>query len=217
MAASPCHPPLLLPCWSGTGQGMRPNILTADLVVRRRSDSRLPPSLFPACNSPGLQFPDTFRRSFLVAQSPGPSPLLAICLELRPLPPPQYPAQSVLRTLATHGARALSLTASGLSSRSRTGASRVRALPVYLLVRHYPVVSGRLTLRSSHLIRVSLPRFHVPDRPALVLFEVCSAYAVGTAITGRPPAQSGYSHRPTKASGSYLRCLTSNRSSGQGE
>jgi hypothetical protein len=48
----------------------------------------------------------------------------------------------------------------------------------------------------------------------IVTFEACSAYRGRDGHYWPPPAQ--IRTRPTKASGSYLGCLTSKRSSGQG-
>ena len=62
--------------------------------------------------------------------------------------------------------------------------------------------------------RVSLPRFHVRIGLHIVLFEACSAYRGRDGHCWPPPAQ--IRTRPIKASGSYLGCLTSKRSSGQG-
>src|SRR5216684_7872965 len=56
------------------------------------------------------------------------------------------------------------------------------------------------------------PRDNLLTKPSSC--EVCSAYRGRDGHYWPPPAQ--IRTRPTKASGSYLRCLTSKRSSGQG-
>jgi hypothetical protein len=56
--------------------------------------------------------------------------------------------------------------------------------------------------------------FIAMDFHHLLLAGLPAHIAVGTAITGRPPHRSRT--RPIKASGSYLGCLTSKRTSGQG-
>jgi hypothetical protein len=60
----------------------------------------------------------------------------------------------------------------------------------------------------------AFPEFHYRVGLHIVLFEVCSAYRGRDGHYWPPPAQ--IRTRPTKASGSYLGCLTSKRSSGQG-
>ena len=71
-----------------------------------------------------------------------------------------------------------------------------------------------VVLARNSPIRVSLPRFHFRVGLHIVLFEDCSAYRGRDGHYWPPPAQ--IRTRPTKASGSYLGCLTSKRSSGQG-
>src|SRR4051794_26192045 len=78
---------------------------------------------------------------------------------------------------------------------------------------HYPG-------RTSGCVSRSLPRWHRPSPlfwrvgSHIGSFEACSVYRGRDAHYWPPPAQ--IRTRPTKASGSYLGCLTSKRSSGQG-
>src|ERR1700738_3096902 len=91
--------------------------------------------------------------------------------------------------------------------------SRRTAFLVYMLP-PLPRCSGWALSSLISPSRVSLPRFDVRIGLHIVLFEVCSAYRGRDGHYGPPPAQ--IRTGPTKASGSYLGCLTSKRSSGQG-
>ena len=90
----------------------------------------------------------------------------------------------------------------------------LRTLSLCTCCRHYPGAAAGRTLRSASPSRTSLPRKGGRVGLRIVLFEACSAYRGRDGHCWPPPAQ--IRTRPTKASGSYLGCLTSKRSSGQG-
>jgi hypothetical protein len=90
----------------------------------------------------------------------------------------------------------------------------LRTLSLCTCCRHYPGAAAGRTLRSASPSRISLPRKGCRVGLRIVLFEACSAYRGRDGHYWPPPAQ--IRTRPTKASGSYLGCLTSKRSSGQG-
>src|SRR5471032_1563556 len=90
----------------------------------------------------------------------------------------------------------------------------LRTLSLCTCCRHYPGAAAGRTLRSASPSRISLPRKGCRVGLRIVLFEDCSAYRGRDGHYWPPPAQ--IRTRPTKASGSYLGCLTSKRSSGHG-
>ena len=122
-----------------------------------------------------------------------------------------YPASTLLRpcptpamTVACRDVEAATLAPNGSPPITRTTFPTCRA--------HYPGGSSGCACRLlPHAC--GLPQMTGGSASALSLSRPAQAIAVGTAITGRPPQ---IRTRPTKASGSYLGCLTSKRSSGQG-
>ena len=90
----------------------------------------------------------------------------------------------------------------------------LRTLSLCTCCRHYPgAVDGR-TRRSNLAIHINLPRNHYRVGLHIDLFEDCLAFRGRDGHYWPPPAQ--IRTCPIKASGSYLGCLTSKRTSGQG-
>jgi hypothetical protein len=73
-----------------------------------------------------------------------------------------------------------------------------------------------MALENAGIAVSASPDMAVGSACTSSFWRLARRIAVGTAITGRPPPPAQIRTRPTKASGSYLGCLTSKRSSGQG-
>ena len=182
------------------------------MSTERRTDSRLPPSLSRVT-------PSAVSEHFSeLLGCPISWSLTTSCvgLELRPLPSP-----GITRLHRYYGplrhptAPGLSLTGVRLIIPiTALGLPVLRALSLCTCCRHYPGAAAGRIPRSSHPAVSAFPRMGYRVGLHIVLFEACSAYRGRDAHYWPPPAQ--IRTRPTKASGSYLGCLTSKRSSGQG-
>src|SRR6202040_1711655 len=177
-----------------------------------RSDNRLPPSLSRVSPSAASE-----HVSELLGY-PISRPLAAccVCLELRPLPSTGITRlQRYCEPLRHPSAPGLSLAGVRLIIPDHaSGLPVLRALSLCTCCRHYPGAAAGRTPRSSHPAVSAFPGRVAGSACTSSFSRLAQRIAVGTAITGRPPAQ--IRTRPTKASGSYLGCLTSKRSSGQG-
>src|SRR5215471_8776124 len=137
-------------------------------------------------------------------------------LELRPLPSPGVTRlQRYYEPLRHPSAPGLSLTGVRLIIPDHAlGLPVLRALSLCTCCRHYPgAAAGRLP-RSSHPAVTAFPGRGRRVGLHIDLFGACSAFRGRDGHCWPPPPQ--IRTCPIKASGSYLGCLTSKRTSGQG-
>src|SRR5580704_12559568 len=215
MLRCPQSPDRLLPvrpCWSGTGHRHAPEYPHGSSCrTRHRSDSQLLPSLSRVTPSAASEHVSELlgcpiSRSLTAC---------CVCLELRPLPStgitrlPRY-----CEPLRHPSAPGLSLAGVRLIIPDHaSGLPVLRALSLCTCCRHYPGAAAGCIPRSSHPAVSAFPGRGRRVGLHIDLFEACSAYRGRDGHYWPPPAQ--IRTRPTKASGSYLGCLTSKRSSGQ--
>ena len=183
-----------------------------DCRTGRRSDNRLLPSLSRATPSAASEHVSELlgcpiSRSLTAC---------CVCLELRPLP-----STGITRLLRYYeplrhpSAPSLSLTGVRLIIPDHaSGFPVLRALSLLHAAATTPVQRTGVLVAQKSPIHISLPRFHYRVGLHIVLFEVCSAYRGRDGHWWPPPAQ--IRTCPIKASGSYLGCLTSKLTSGQG-
>ena len=151
------------------------------LSYRRRSDSRLLPSLSRATPSAASEHVS----ELLGCPISGSLTTSCVCLELRPLPSTDITRlQRYCEPLRHPNAPGLSLTGVRLIIPDHaSGLPVLRALSLCTCCRHYPGAADGRTCRSKIAQPVSLPRFHFRVGLHIDLFEDCSAFTHVAACT----------------------------------